>query len=235
MANGNAHDKSSGSTDDLRADDMPVRKDLANPPFNMSDWGGENLRQDVRYFSLSASNEIPRSRERERMSAGQVRVVGKKQFNAERAGVGEKVVPPRPHTTALREIGTGFERSAAVSAEDQPQQLRIQDVVGKFYRAFTSGPAAAGRGRHSRAPGNWKTKIPPTKPAGLRVASPKSERSPKSEIRKKLGQQAEKSAPGTMAEQKLSGFGLLSDFRIIGKFGPRGNAALPDFNLHCPA
>jgi|CZKV01.1.fsa_nt_gi hypothetical protein len=21
--------------------------DLANPPFNMSDWGGENLRQDV--------------------------------------------------------------------------------------------------------------------------------------------------------------------------------------------
>src|ERR1019366_7129591 len=23
--------------------------DLANPPFNMSDWGGENLRQDVRW------------------------------------------------------------------------------------------------------------------------------------------------------------------------------------------
>jgi type I restriction enzyme M protein len=30
--------------------------DLANPPLNMSDWGGENLRQDVRCFSLSASN-----------------------------------------------------------------------------------------------------------------------------------------------------------------------------------
>ena len=34
---------------DLKADFMPVRKDLANPPFNMSDWGGENLRQDVRW------------------------------------------------------------------------------------------------------------------------------------------------------------------------------------------
>src|ERR1019366_5981868 len=40
-----------------------------------------------RDFSLSASTEIPRSRERERMSAGQVRVVGEKQFNTERAGV----------------------------------------------------------------------------------------------------------------------------------------------------
>jgi hypothetical protein len=39
-----------------------------------------------RDFSLSASNKIPRSRERERMSVGQVRVVGEKQFNAERAG-----------------------------------------------------------------------------------------------------------------------------------------------------
>ena len=36
---------------DLKADFI-----LANPPFNMSDWGGENLRQDVRCFSLSASN-----------------------------------------------------------------------------------------------------------------------------------------------------------------------------------
>jgi type I restriction enzyme M protein len=34
---------------DLKADFMPVWKDLANPPFNMSDWGGENLRQDVRW------------------------------------------------------------------------------------------------------------------------------------------------------------------------------------------
>ncbi len=33
----------------LKADFVPVRKDLANPPFNMSDWGGENLRQDVRW------------------------------------------------------------------------------------------------------------------------------------------------------------------------------------------
>src|ERR1035438_6292143 len=33
----------------LKADLVPVRKDLANPPFNMSDWGGENLRQDVRW------------------------------------------------------------------------------------------------------------------------------------------------------------------------------------------
>src|SRR5437870_1499145 len=28
---------------DLKADFVPVRKDLANPPFNMSDWGRENL------------------------------------------------------------------------------------------------------------------------------------------------------------------------------------------------
>jgi type I restriction-modification system DNA methylase subunit len=41
---------------DLKADFVPVRKDLANPPFNMSDWGGEHLRSDVRVFSLSASN-----------------------------------------------------------------------------------------------------------------------------------------------------------------------------------
>ena len=34
---------------DLKADFVPVRKGLANPPFNMSDWGGENLRQDVRW------------------------------------------------------------------------------------------------------------------------------------------------------------------------------------------
>ena len=34
---------------DLKADFVPVRKDLANPPFNMSDWGGENLRQDARW------------------------------------------------------------------------------------------------------------------------------------------------------------------------------------------
>lgn len=32
---------------DLKADFVPVWKDLVNPPFNMSDWGGENLRQDM--------------------------------------------------------------------------------------------------------------------------------------------------------------------------------------------
>jgi type I restriction enzyme M protein len=40
---------------DLKVDLMPVWKDLANPPFNMSDRAGENLRQDVRFSSLSAS------------------------------------------------------------------------------------------------------------------------------------------------------------------------------------
>jgi hypothetical protein len=34
---------------DLKADFVPARKDLANPPFNMSDLGDENLRQDVRW------------------------------------------------------------------------------------------------------------------------------------------------------------------------------------------
>ena len=34
---------------DLKADLVPVRKDLANPPFNMSDRGGEHLRHDVRW------------------------------------------------------------------------------------------------------------------------------------------------------------------------------------------
>ncbi len=29
----------------LKADFLPVRKDLANPPFNMSDWGGENCKR----------------------------------------------------------------------------------------------------------------------------------------------------------------------------------------------
>jgi N-6 DNA Methylase len=32
---------------DLKTDFVPVRKDLANPLFNMSDWGGENMRQDA--------------------------------------------------------------------------------------------------------------------------------------------------------------------------------------------
>jgi hypothetical protein len=32
-----------------KADLVPVQKDLAKRPFNMSDWGGENLRQDVRW------------------------------------------------------------------------------------------------------------------------------------------------------------------------------------------
>ncbi|MBA4150788.1 MAG: SAM-dependent DNA methyltransferase [Verrucomicrobia bacterium] len=33
----------------LKAEFVPVRKDPSNQPFNMSDWGGENLRQDVRW------------------------------------------------------------------------------------------------------------------------------------------------------------------------------------------
>jgi type I restriction enzyme M protein len=44
---------------DLRADLLPVRKYLANPPFNMSDWGGENLRQDVRWkFGMLAATPL---------------------------------------------------------------------------------------------------------------------------------------------------------------------------------
>jgi hypothetical protein len=38
-------------------------------------------------FSVSASTKVPRSRERERMTSGQVRAVGEKQINTERAGV----------------------------------------------------------------------------------------------------------------------------------------------------
>jgi type I restriction enzyme M protein len=39
---------------DLKADFM-----LANPPFNMSDWGGENLRQDVRWkFGMPPVNNV---------------------------------------------------------------------------------------------------------------------------------------------------------------------------------
>ena len=40
------------NADSFRADLHPDLKAdfiLANPPFNMSDWGGENLRQDVRW------------------------------------------------------------------------------------------------------------------------------------------------------------------------------------------
>jgi type I restriction enzyme M protein len=47
MAKGNNQKPANGSN--LKADFMPVWKDLANPPFNMSDWGGEKLRQDVRW------------------------------------------------------------------------------------------------------------------------------------------------------------------------------------------
>ena len=44
---------------DLKADLVPVWKDLANPPFNMSDWGGENLRQDVRWkFRMPPVNNV---------------------------------------------------------------------------------------------------------------------------------------------------------------------------------
>jgi type I restriction enzyme M protein len=42
---------------DLKADFVPVRKDLANPPFNMSDLGGENLRQDVRWKFGTAQHQ----------------------------------------------------------------------------------------------------------------------------------------------------------------------------------
>jgi type I restriction enzyme M protein len=34
---------------DLKADFVPARKDFANSSFNMSNWGGENMRQDVRW------------------------------------------------------------------------------------------------------------------------------------------------------------------------------------------
>src|SRR3989442_445861 len=41
----------------LKADLVPVWKDLANPPFNMSDWGGENLWQDIRWkFGIPSVN-----------------------------------------------------------------------------------------------------------------------------------------------------------------------------------
>jgi len=40
---------------DLKADFI-----LANPPFNMSDWGGENLRQDVSPAVMSAIGESQR-------------------------------------------------------------------------------------------------------------------------------------------------------------------------------
>jgi type I restriction enzyme M protein len=41
----------------LKSNFVPVRKDLANPPFNMSNWGGENLRQDVRWKSGAAQHQ----------------------------------------------------------------------------------------------------------------------------------------------------------------------------------
>jgi type I restriction enzyme M protein len=41
---------------DLRADFI-----LANPPFNMSDWGGENLKEDVRWNTESRSPATPTS------------------------------------------------------------------------------------------------------------------------------------------------------------------------------
>lgn len=50
------------NADSLRADLHPDLKAdfiLANPPFNMSDWGGENLRQDVRWkFGMPPVNNV---------------------------------------------------------------------------------------------------------------------------------------------------------------------------------
>jgi len=45
------------NADSFRADLRPDLKAdfiLANPPFNMSDWGGENLRQDVRKLAAES-------------------------------------------------------------------------------------------------------------------------------------------------------------------------------------
>ena len=45
------------NADSFRADLHPDLKAdfiLANPPFNMSDWGGENLRQDVRKLAAES-------------------------------------------------------------------------------------------------------------------------------------------------------------------------------------
>jgi type I restriction enzyme M protein len=41
----------------LKADFVSVWKDLANSPFNMSVWGGENLRQDVRWRFGAAQHQ----------------------------------------------------------------------------------------------------------------------------------------------------------------------------------
>jgi type I restriction enzyme M protein len=84
MAKGNNQKPANGSN--RKADLVPVWKDLANPPFNLSDWGGENLRQDVRFFSLSASNDVLRSREREKVAQPDEGHVGKTIPN-ERTGV----------------------------------------------------------------------------------------------------------------------------------------------------
>src|ERR1017187_6639235 len=80
------------------------------------------------FFSLSASNEIPRSRERERMSAGQVRVVGEEQFNAARAGVRCRCprLPPeaRWHTIKAKakspEIGKVIDEAMGAIERENP-------------------------------------------------------------------------------------------------------------------
>jgi type I restriction enzyme M protein len=42
---------------DLKVEFVPVRKDLANPPLNMRDWGGENLRQNARWKFWTAQHQ----------------------------------------------------------------------------------------------------------------------------------------------------------------------------------
>jgi len=48
---------------------------------------------EVRAFPLSASNDVPRSRERERVAEGRVRDVGEKHIAADRAGVRCRSLP----------------------------------------------------------------------------------------------------------------------------------------------
>jgi predicted nuclease of restriction endonuclease-like (RecB) superfamily len=51
---------------EVNADFVPVRKELNNPPFNLSDWAGENLRQEMRWKFGMALSDVSELRDRER-------------------------------------------------------------------------------------------------------------------------------------------------------------------------
>jgi type I restriction-modification system DNA methylase subunit len=109
-----------------RADLVPVWKDLANPPFNLSDWGGENLRPKVRVFSLSASNG-------ERAGV-RCRILIPPMNNANYASVQHVIHQPAPHGMA----GLNAVRQDIANGSMSSNEFGEGDICGYQLRPLPS-------------------------------------------------------------------------------------------------